>query len=221
MDSPYDPEVGKVVGQRKKILIFLIVAFVAFGADLYFKWWAGSLFDATNCPYPECSISILNNETSCLAIGDSNRAMMDLRKEVIPNIFYIHLLNNTGAAWSFLSGQNTLFVLFNIVFLIVAFYFMLTPRKWNLLIVLSFSMIIGGAMGNFYDRLAHGSVRDFLSFLIPLPGGGIYHYPVFNVADICICVGAILYIMDQMVLIRFRKGKVASQPLKAVENGNQ
>lgn len=213
------------MGNSKKPVLFLSIVLIVLALDLFFKWYAGSAFhtkESSACPYPQCSMAILSYGEPCLHVSNPTKVNHN-PKEIIPQFFYIHLMNNTGAAWSFGSGNNNLFIIFNICFVIGAFYYML--RRKNDLNTLSFicgSMIVGGAMGNFYDRLVHDSVRDFLSFLIPLPGGTYYSYPVFNVADMSICIGAILYIFDQMILIRFRtKKEIVLPPSQSVvkENG--
>lgn len=211
--------------RNKKRVLFISIVLVVLTLDLFFKWYAGYIFhtgNSTACPYPQCSTAILSFGEPCLNIQNSD-ATVESNKEIIPGFFYIHLMNNTGAAWSFGSGNNSLFIIFNIFFAIGSFYFML--RKKNEMEIIPFicwSMIVGGAFGNFYDRLVHNSVRDFLSFLIPLPNGKVYAYPVFNVADMCICIGAILYLIDQMILVRFRNKKiieVSPSPMIAKENG--
>ena len=54
------------------------------------------------------------------------------------------------------------------------------------------SLVLGGALGNLYDRLTHGYVVDFLDFYI-----GAYHWPAFNIADSAICIGAAIVILKR------------------------
>jgi signal peptidase II len=211
---------------NKRRIIFLSIVFLTLTLDLFSKWFVGSIFNHEypgGCPYPHCSTGILSFGQPCLSAADTVRFEQnpDIYKEIIPNFFYLHLMNNTGAAWSFMSGMNHYFIIFNILFVLGAFYFMLRKNAIPLLLFISYSIIIGGAMGNFYDRLVHNSVRDFLSFLIPLPNGSVYPYPVFNGADIFIFCGAALYLIDQLIMERFRnKNKLApTLPEVAKENG--
>lgn len=213
------------MGKNNKPVIFFSIVIVVLSLDLFFKWYAGYIFHVegtTACPYPQCSSALLSYGEPCLNISNPAKVVVD-PKPVVPHFFYIHLMNNTGAAWSFGSGNNSLFIVFNILFAIGAFYYML--RKKNDLDMVSYicgSMIVGGALGNFYDRLVHNSVRDFLSFIIPLPGGNSYNYPVFNVADMSICIGATLYLLDQLIFIRFRTKKpetLSTSPTAVKENG--
>lgn len=65
------------------------------------------------------------------------------------------------------------------------------------------ALIVGGAFGNLIDRIRFGAVVDFLDFHI-----GGWHWPAFNVADICICVGVALYILNWIITARQKtKGK--------------
>ncbi len=63
------------------------------------------------------------------------------------------------------------------------------------------ALVIGGALGNLYDRIVFGSVIDFLDFFI-----GSYHWPAFNIADSAICIGAALLAIAQW------KEKVSTSP---------
>jgi signal peptidase II len=61
-------------------------------------------------------------------------------------------------------------------------------EKWN---NIAYAMIIGGAVGNVFDRVVHGFVVDYLDFY-----WGNYHWPAFNLADTTICIGAAMIILD-------------------------
>lgn len=61
-------------------------------------------------------------------------------------------------------------------------------EKWN---NIAYAMIIGGAVGNVFDRLVHGYVVDYLHLYIDQ-----YHWPIFNLADTTICIGAAMIILD-------------------------
>ncbi|QXO17896.1 MULTISPECIES: signal peptidase II [Vibrio] len=116
------------------------------------------------------------------------------RIEVLPffNLLYVH---NYGAAFSFLSDQagwqRWLFTA--IAFVVVgmlAFWMRRLPAsdKWN---NVAYALIIGGAVGNVFDRVVHGFVVDYLDFF-----WGTYHWPAFNLADSAICIGAVMIIAD-------------------------
>jgi signal peptidase II len=122
---------------------------------------------------------------------------------VIFNWFKLQLAYNTGAAFSFLSDaggwQKYFFsVLAVVVSMVLAVWIVKTaqrkePGRWCELLALS--LILGGAIGNVYDRITLGHVIDFI----------VWHYqehyfPTFNIADSAICVGAGLLILDMLFL---------------------
>jgi len=109
--------------------------------------------------------------------------------EVIKNFFYLRLVYNDGAAWSILEGQMTFFYIISVIAVIMVFYYMAKTKKnyHRILLVL----VQAGIIGNFIDRLFLKYVRDFLDFYI-----FNYNYPVFNLADVFICIGAILLAID-------------------------
>lgn len=110
---------------------------------------------------------------------------------VIPGIFHVTRVNNTGAAFGILKGQGPVLVLVSILciaFLAVTL-FRNTSRGFA---PIAWSLVLAGALGNLYDRIRIGYVVDFLDFRV---------WPVFNVADVSICLGAFL------VALHFFTGK--------------
>jgi len=112
------------------------------------------------------------------------------KKEVIKDFFYLDLQKNTGAAFSILEGATIFFVVVGIFALIFIHKYLL-KEKLNTLKILSYSLLIGGIVGNLFDRVLYGYVIDFLSFKF-----GDYYFPVFNFADTFIVVGAIILGID-------------------------
>jgi signal peptidase II len=116
------------------------------------------------------------------------------RVEVLPVLDFT-LLHNTGAAFSLLAGasgwQRWFFIglAFTVSLLLLAWIWR-TPRGEKLL-PLALSLVLGGALGNVIDRIAHGYVVDF----IHAHWGGAY-FPAFNIADSAITIGAGLLILD-------------------------
>ncbi len=115
------------------------------------------------------------------------------------------LAYNYGAAFSFLadaggwqkwffSGLALLMSLFLIGYLIKA------PRKAKLLSV-GLALVLGGAIGNLIDRLLNGKVTDF----IHIHYADVWHYPIFNIADIGICIGVALIVIDMLFLEKKRQ----------------
>lgn len=112
--------------------------------------------------------------------------------------FNLMLAHNEGAAFSFLAGaggwQRWFFaaIAVAITTVMVAWIWKLKPtQRW---LACALALIIGGALGNLYDRITLGYVVDFLDFW-----WGDYHFPAFNIADSAITVGAVMLIIDMLV----------------------
>jgi signal peptidase II len=111
--------------------------------------------------------------------------------------FYFTLRYNEGAAFSFLAGaggwQRWVFTaLASVVSLVLAFWIARIHRNpGKRLESVGLALILGGALGNLYDRLTLGHVVDFIVFHYQQ-----YEWPAFNIADAGICVGAALLILD-------------------------
>ena len=101
---------------------------------------------------------------------------------LIKGICALTLIHNRGAAFGIFRNQFYLFIITSIA-AIVLIYFGLRDNRHNRYYVISLSLILAGAIGNLIDRLRLGYVVDFLNF---------YVWPVFNVADSSITIGAIL-----------------------------
>ncbi|MFP3353596.1 signal peptidase II, partial [Pseudoalteromonas sp. SIMBA_153] len=93
----------------------------------------------------------------------------------------------------FFSGLALLMSLFLILYLIKA------PRKATLL-SFGLALVLGGAVGNLIDRLLHGHVIDF----IHVHYADVWHYPIFNIADIGISIGVLLIVIDMLFLEKKR-----------------
>lgn len=113
---------------------------------------------------------------------------------VLP-VFNFTLAHNTGAAFSFLSDaggwQRWLFATIALLTSFGIILWLWRLPKNDSWMAVSLSLILGGAIGNLYDRLMYGYVIDFLDFY-----WGAAHFPAFNVADSAITVGAILMAID-------------------------
>ena len=120
--------------------------------------------------------------------------------KIIPDFFYLTYVRNEGAAFSILKNQYVLILLvtFFALFFINSY---LTNQKINKLESFSYSMIIGGILGNLFDRLVYGYVIDFFDFRF-----GKFHYPIFNIADTFIVIGVILLIIHSLIEWRKKSG---------------
>ncbi len=111
---------------------------------------------------------------------------------VIPNFFNIVLVKNTGAAFSSFEGFTYVFVLMAVLVLVYLFKYVFS-NTLSFLEELSYSLLIGGIVGNLFDRIVYHGVIDFLSFNI-----FGYDFPVFNMADVFICVGVLLMVINMI-----------------------
>ncbi len=122
--------------------------------------------------------------------------------ELINNTLYINdfvnfdLVWNTGIGFGLLSSNSSLF--YNLVSILICLiilfliYLAMNADKFDKLI---FSIIIGGAGGNFYDRLVYQAVPDFIDFHVQN-----FHWFTFNVADIFITIGIIIYLCKGLIV---------------------
>lgn len=120
---------------------------------------------------------------------------------IIDNVLYITSHRNTGAAWGMLKGQMWFFYIITVIFVIGVIYYIQKYGKQDRFLGLSLALILGGAIGNFIDRVWRKEVVDFIHTYI-----FSYNFPVFNIADSALCVGVAL-IMIQTLL----EGKKAKE----------
>lgn len=121
------------------------------------------------------------------------------QQNIIPGVFDLVYVTNTGAAFGFLAGSKSLlrqafFVAVVIVALIVIVFAYGHLKRQGRIFVYALGLIAGGAVGNLIDRLRFGSVVDFLDFYI-----GSYHWPAFNAADSAITVGVALFLLGTLL----------------------
>jgi signal peptidase II len=113
---------------------------------------------------------------------------------VVTSFFNLVLVFNKGAAFSFLAGAEGWQTLFFAAIAIVAsvvISFLIIRTKDKPLFCAALALILGGALGNLYDRLVYGQVVDFLDF-----HAAGWHWPAFNIADSAITVGAAILIVE-------------------------
>lgn len=103
---------------------------------------------------------------------------------VIEPFLYITSHRNTGAAWGILQGQMWFFYIITVIVIGAVIYYIQQYAKTNVLIGVSLGFILGGAIGNFIDRIFRKEVVDFVDTYI-----GSYDFPIFNVADSALVVG--------------------------------
>lgn len=117
---------------------------------------------------------------------------------LIPHVLELRFCLNEGAAFSLFSGrQGLLIAVTSVALLAVAWYLFFKCRgpamRWERAAMI---LILAGGLGNLIDRVANQRVVDYLNFLF-------IQYPIFNFADICVCVGVMLFVL--CVLLEERK----------------
>lgn len=112
----------------------------------------------------------------------------------LTSFFDLTLAFNKGAAFSFLNGasgwQNIFFIVVAALVSVVLLVWLVRLKHAEKMNALAISLILGGAWGNIYDRLVYGFVIDFMDVHL-----GQYHWPIFNLADSAICIGAAIMLL--------------------------
>ncbi|WP_297569169.1 signal peptidase II [uncultured Anaerovibrio sp.] len=112
---------------------------------------------------------------------------------VVKDYFYITYVVNPGAAFGIFEHQRLFFIIVALLFVAAIVFFRKKILKENTLFQWGVGLLMGGAIGNLYDRLQNGLVIDFFDFRF---------WPVFNIADVAICIGAAFIMFD----VCFRRG---------------
>jgi len=128
---------------------------------------------------------------------------------VIPGFFSLTHTENTGAAFSLFADSNAhwktaMLIVFSVIALMVVSVLLWKNHHAHVATGIGLSLIMGGAVGNLWDRLARGRVVDFLLFYVKR-----YQWPVFNLADSAIVVGAGLLVLE----ILFAKSHTRDEPI--------
>ncbi|MGP4065499.1 signal peptidase II [Oceanobacillus sp. M65] len=128
---------------------------------------------------------------------------MDYGEEItiIDQFFSLTSHRNTGAAWGILEGQMIFFYIITLVVVIGIIVYMQRYAKGNRGLAIALSLLLGGAIGNFIDRLFRKEVVDFFDFVI-----FGYDFPIFNIADSALVVG-VFCIIIATIMDELKKGK--------------
>ncbi len=154
-------------------MIYYIIAILVFAMDQASKWWV---------------VHHMKLYESHAVLGD---------------FFQITSSRNRGAAFSILQGQRWFFIVITIVVVIgIIWYMRKVIRAERRLMSVALGILLGGAIGNFYDRAIHGEVVDFLSlrFQFSLFGKAVdYSFAIFNLADSAITISVVLILLETLL----------------------
>ncbi|MEK3837427.1 signal peptidase II [Paenibacillus rhizoplanae] len=135
---------------------------------------------------------------------------------VIKDFFIITSHRNRGAAFGILEGQQWFFIVITVVVVCGIVWYLNKARKTRKLLPTALALVLGGAIGNFLDRILNGEVVDFLMFNF-----GSYTFPIFNVADSCIVVGVGLIILDTLLEVKGEQEVTEVKESQEVKEGNE
>jgi signal peptidase II len=150
-------------------------------------------------------VVLLDRWTKRLA---ATRIAMGSYVQIIPGFFRLTHTENTGAAFSLFADspshwRTAMLIGFSLVAMLVVSVLLWKQTQAPTMTGIALSLILGGAFGNLWDRVAHGRVVDFLLFYVKQ-----YQWPVFNLADSAIVVGACLLVTE----ILFHKSQKDETP---------
>ena len=129
----------------------------------------------------------------------------DQPRVVVPDFFHLVNITNNGAAFGSFKNNNTFFIVISGLALLFVVTLLIRRRSWDVWRDVSLALLMAGVLGNLTDRLLYGHVIDFLLFDLHFPYA--HPWPAFNVADSCICIAVVCFIIHS-----FRQNKSAAQP---------
>ena len=138
----------------------------------------------------------------------TNNFALNVRNKIIDGFFYITNCHNEGAAFSLFSG-NVLFLIFITLIVLFLIYRTINKENVNKIGILAYGLLLGGILGNLYDRIFYGYVIDYLDFVIFK-----FNFAIFNLADAAIVIGAIILIVFEGSDNDGRKNKDRSRKLR-------
>ena len=132
---------------------------------------------------PALLIALLDLTLKLIPLGEN--------RPLVPGVLGIHSLSNRGVAFGLFTDRPLLNLLLITLLLLSAGTWLHHPPPSGFQAAAA-AMMLGGAAGNLMDRIAHGAVSDYLQFLF-------FKFPVFNLADACLTVGAGFLILDMLL----------------------
>ena len=157
--------------------------------------------------------------TKYLLIGSLIPNVGDQASFIEGFINFVHVQND-GASGGILGGQTALLIVITLVLLgVLVWYYLLKLKegqnKYLTLLSVAMGMIFGGSLGNLYDRVIFGYVRDFINFQF-------INFPVFNIADSAITIGVILlviyFLCEYISAVKKEKKRIEIEKIKEAES---
>jgi signal peptidase II len=121
---------------------------------------------------------------------------------IVPDFFSLVNVPNTGAAFGSFRGNNTFFIVISVIAFAVVVFLLVRHRPLDTLRDVSLALLLAGILGNLTDRLLYGHVVDFLLFNLHVRYAD--PWPAFNVADSCISIAVMFFVLHS-----FQKQKSA------------
>ena len=171
---------------RRLKLAALVIIVVVVGLDLATKAWMQDLLQM-----------------------DPSRDVGGRRIEVIEGFFALEGTYNSGVTFGAAQGQTIPILIFTVVVMLLLGAWLFSTRQRSAPLHVGIGMVLGGALGNLWDRVHWAKVRDFLLFYWGDPKGPSFSWPNFNVADSMIVCGVLLIVWDE-IFGRMRREKRAA-----------
>jgi signal peptidase II len=182
--------------KRSYAMLYALGAMRSNSGEMKRKYWVLLIF---------CfGILLLDQWTKYLIV---QRLLLYQKVEVIQGFFNLVHVRNTGGAFGIFGGEkgglgSILFLVVSLIAIGAILFLFIKIGEDKKTLALSFSLVLGGAIGNLIDRLQYGEVIDFLDFQLSST-----HWPAFNVADSAICIGIGLMALE---LLKRDKKKLKS-----------
>jgi signal peptidase II len=143
-----------------------------------------------------CLADLISKSAIFSRLGDGGSGMNVM--PVIPGVISFQTALNTGGAWSLLQGYPIFFLVVRSIAIVVVFYFFSKADSRRIAFLWGLGFVLAGATGNLWDQIFHPGVRDFIRL-------DFIHFPIFNLADTWINVGAGLILLQWLLDSRRRR----------------
>ncbi len=173
-------------------MIYLLVAILIFALDFFSKRFMVAFL------FGKGFLEILGLSPDNFGKLIKNRGGESF--EIIKDVFNFTYIGNKGAAWGIFGGKQTFLIILTILLIIFMGFVWYKYRNKSKTLTTGLSFVTGGALGNLFDRVFYGEVVDFIDF-------EIINFPIFNVADIFVCIGAGLILIYFIFLEKEENGK--------------